>query len=213
MTDGPVTYLGKTIFDVCDRPKDYKSEYGIDQLVRRFIGATALLADFLRTLKQGQRFVHNGSQWYLTSWEPDDGKNWSIVNLNYRGFCEGRAPAPRYDNAAITQNITVNATVGGEAVTREILYICRQTHWQFVLDRSPTGATIGVTKNPFEPIIISSVITKGDQVYQGALAPAPLVAATTPAVIDFVLDPTASQVFGTPFFECEEVVARMFIST
>lgn len=210
------TYNGRTEFGQCSLPRPSKSEYGLDSMVVDYIGAAPLLKDFLASIKQGKRMDINQRQWWVTTYAPDDNKLWPTVTLNCVGLAEGELPDPKGDDDYITQNITVTGTVTEDdedvQVTREINYRALQTTWTYPTKGRPKGPVVKTVSRNFFPEIISSVIEANGKRYAGANAPGNYVAATTPALVDFIMDVSAQEIFGTPFFNVSEVVCRMFLA-
>lgn len=220
-----VTYKGFLEFEQCSAHLPTKNEFGVDDMVLYYTGAMPKLPAFLAGLKQGRRFDHNGRAWYLQTWTVSDDKLWPIVSLNCKGLAEGVLPVARHETALILQNITVNATISENAgspddpidvqLTRDINYRCMQTTWYYVTVGEPNAAKFGTISKPFNPGILSSTITatddfRGTRNFNGGNADAAYVTATFPATVDILLDLTSSQIYGTPYFEVAETVARMF---
>lgn len=224
----PITYQGRIEFAENSRPALSKSEYGIDILRRTFIGASPLRAKFDAGLSQGLLFSYNGARYFLQSWEWDDNKQWPTVTLFYKGVASGKMPNPQKTNASIIQNVSISAEVTWtppidpepeepitETVTRDINYRAFQTNWRLVADSEPLGnPLVGVTSRAVQPQIISSRITTETSglTYNGNNAPAALVAATTITPGYFMLDQNAFEVFGSPLWEVDEVVALMYLA-
>lgn len=217
---GRCTYLGRTAFAENSLPITGKNEYGLDTLRRTFIGAAPFLDTFIKGLSQGIRYDQPGRAWFLQTWEVDDNKLWPTVFLNYKGLASGKLPKPRSDDEWITQNATVTAQfdppidIDGVEVadaTKNINYRCLQTAWQYVTDKRPLGAKIGKTSWAAQPFILNSVIEAGGIVYNGNNAPAPIATALSVTPSYVVLGPIAREVFGTPYWEVDEVVANMFL--
>lgn len=210
-----ITYKGRTEFAQCSLPRPTKSEYGLDAMSLDYCGAAPLLPDFLKGLKQGKRFDFNGRQWFLHTYGPNDDNIWPTVSLNCIGLAEGELPEPKGDDSYVQQNITVLASVTeGDAevnVTRDMNYRALQTTWIYPAKNRPTGPRVGKTSKPFNPQILSSVIEANGVRYNGANAPGNYAIATIPALQDVVLDLTAEEIFGTPYFNVQEVVCRMYV--
>lgn len=218
-----VTYLGRTEFAENSLPFLAESpDGGLDSLTRTYIGAAPLLEAFLEGLTKGGSFTYNGELYYLTNWTPNGDKLWPEVSLQWVGLSDGAAE-PIGDDDFSVQSITINAdvteTFEGESVTvnveRQIEYIAAQTTWRYTATARPTVALVGTTATGINPTILRSVITvsggeNDGKRYGGANAPASYVTATTPGVADMVLSLRSTEVYASPFFLVEEVVARMF---
>lgn len=82
--------LGTCGFDDSCAPLKGKSEWGMDTLTRKLIGARSLATAFNLTLAQGQAYQF----YYLQTWDWDDNPNVATVTLNYKGLLPGGTPAP-----------------------------------------------------------------------------------------------------------------------
>lgn len=225
-TKGPtVNFIGRTEFAQCSAHRPTKSPFGVDTMQIDYRGAVFNLASFMRGLKQGARFDHNGAKWYLQTWSVDESLLWPTVDLVCMGFASGTAPAPIASDAYITQTVTITAQLTETNptpppaqldvnLTREINYRALQTTWSYVTTKRPTRPFVGRTSTGQSPQIVSSSLTAssqlGTRVYNGAVAPARYVSATEPATVDFLMDLNPVPIPGTPFFEVTEVISRIF---
>lgn len=82
--------LGSCGFDDCCVPLKGKSEWGMDTLTRKMMGARSLAIAFNATLAQGQAYQF----YYLQTWDWDDNPNVATVTLNYKGLMPGGTPTP-----------------------------------------------------------------------------------------------------------------------
>lgn len=221
-----VTYIGETDFKDTFTPVAGKSEWGMDTLTRVLKGSAPKLEAYVRALRQGQTF--NG--FVLQTWTPDQDPVYPEVTLNYKGLTNG-IPAPLSSADTIEQSVTVSASGDNTqfgldedvygAVTvasREIQYITRQTVWRYITNRRPTGPKYTGLDVPFDPIIIKSSITiqnteGNSRTFGGRLAPVALVTALQPVATNIVTGPNATPVPGTPWFECEDRVTRIYQGT
>lgn len=215
-----VTYLGRTTWAECDLPRQSEVQWGLDSLTRTFTGAAPLLEAFVQAINKGNSYTYAGSTYYLIDWSVGGTKVWPELTANYLGQSSG-TPPPVGDDSWSPQTITISATVPSDdpdaedgatmTVERTIDYIAYQTTWRYIRTARPTAAEVGHPAGAFFPIILRSVITTSTgHTYAGQNAPAGLVSATTPAVVDIVLSLDATEIYATPFFEITETVARMF---
>lgn len=219
-----VNFLGRFEFSQCSAHRPTKNAYGLDVMQIDFRGAVFNLAKFLATLSQGKRYDHEGRVWYLQTWEVDDNNLWPTVSLNCIGFATGKTPEPKPDNSFVNQTVTITGQVTEidpltsdpviVSLTRTMSFRCMQTSWSYINEGQIKGPRIGRTEFVWNPLVLSSVITAnstlGNFTYSGANAPATYVTATFPAIVDFILDLSQSKVFGTPFYEVNEVIVRTF---
>lgn len=214
------TYIGRTAFSENSNPQISEVQWGLDSLTRTFIGATPLLDAFIAGLNKGSSYSYNGDTYYLIDWSPNGDPLWPVVTLNYLGQSNG-TPPPVGDDDWSVQSITVGATVPTDdpdadpgttmEATRDIEYIAFQTTWRYIREVRPSGAEVGHPSSAFNPIILRSKITTSTgNTYSGANAPAGLVSALTPAIVDITLALNATEIYATPFFEITETTARMF---
>lgn len=83
--------LGDCTFENACDPVKGKTEWGVDTLARKMMGARSLLSAFIATLAQGQ--VYQG--YFLQSWESDDNPDVATITLNYKGLLTGGTPTPK----------------------------------------------------------------------------------------------------------------------
>lgn len=214
-----VTYLGRTEFAENSLPFLAESaDGGLDNLTKTYIGAAPLLAAFLEGLVKGGSIEYNGENYYLTHWQPNGDKLWPEVSTFWSGLSDG-TPDPIGDDDVSVQSITISAAVteDGEEVIleRTIDYLAFQTTWRYIANSRPTSALVGTTATGINPEDLRSVITVSGGVndgkrYGGNNAPAAYVVATTPGVADMLINLRSTEVYGTPFFLAEEVIARMY---
>lgn len=227
-----VNYIGRTEFAENSLPFLAESpDGGLDSLTKTYIGAAPLLAAFLEGLVKGGSIEYNGENYYLTHWQPNGDKLWPEVSTFWFGLSDG-TPDPIGDDDFSAQSITISAEIietqqipGSSppayqdvlvGLERQIEYIADQTTWRYTASTRPMGTLVGTTARGINPFIVSSVITASGgnndgRRYAGANAPAAYVVATTPGVADQLISLRASQVYGSPFFLAEEVIARMFV--
>lgn len=135
--------LGNCGFDDVFTPAKGKTEWGMDSLTRRMVGARSLLEAFLATLAQGQVYPPNatpGTGYFLQSWEPDDNSQVATVTLNYKGLEPGGTPEPIAKSevspaaGAISKNYTSENSGLGRLYKTVPLW-----KYQFI---APTGITV-----------------------------------------------------------------------
>lgn len=221
---GRARYWGSTSFEDICVPTQGKSEYGIDTVTRKMKGAAYLVTQFLASLQQGQAFnfrsvsatditqVFGGGGTgivYLQTWQSDDDPVYPTVSLNYKGLLAGSPPKPQGTSELTLQSCTVSCASPTNA-SRDITYYSPQTSWKYISNgRVTTQQNQEVTGN--SPEIFSSVIRNADGTVYFGNAPVGLVTALTPAVVfGKLMNLQCTPVWGTPFYEVDEVVATVF---
>ncbi len=211
-----VTYVGDVAFEDAMEPRAGKSDWGMDTLTRKMKGASTLLTAFLGTLNQGDIYFYRGQNFYLQTWEADDDPVFSTVTLNHKGLRSG-IPAPAAVDETTIQTTSIGADISSLSITnadgttaktatRDIEFYCPQTTWRYITNGRPTAPTYSTIANGRSPIVIRSTITLDNGTRYTGNAPIGLVTALTPALIVKVLGPHDQPIFGTPYFECEDVV-------
>lgn len=89
----PILTTGNAAFDDISLPVSGKSEFGMDTLTRKTMGARAELPTYLASLHQGDVFTFNDVQFFLQSWDPNDATPFASVALYYKGLIAG-VPVP-----------------------------------------------------------------------------------------------------------------------
>jgi hypothetical protein len=84
-----ILLTGNAVFDDVSAPAPGKSEFGMDTLTRKMVGARSLLAGFVSGLNQGDIFNFNGVNFYLQTWQPDESTPFATVTLLYKGLLAG----------------------------------------------------------------------------------------------------------------------------
>lgn len=95
--------------DVC-LPVKGKSEWGMDTLARKMVGARSLAEAFIAALAQGQGY----QGYYLQSWDVDDNPNVATVTLFYKGLLTGGTPLPKGSDEIVTAVGQTNADYSDE---------------------------------------------------------------------------------------------------
>ncbi len=214
-------YIGKPAFIEQCEPIVSKNEFGLDVSVRKFRGATYLLAAFLAGLHQGQQggiggggsaVVQNtptgspagggvtvspaSSQLYLQRWETnDDNRGFSTVYLYLKGLLSGKIPDPMFSTDTATKTVTV--TKPGPT-TFDILYYAQTNTYRYIANSLTAPLPKGLTVSA--PTIINSVFTNSFGQRQAGV-PSDI---SLQAIIE---RDQRNQVYGTPYYECEAVVA------
>lgn len=201
-------YVGSTSFELCCEPQPSKSEYGIDIVTAQYRGAATMLRSFLQTLNQG-RMIEGYPGVALQTYTVDTNPVYPTVSVTFKGLLNGLQQPIGYDET-VFQSLTI-FTETPERASREIQYEALATRWLYVERNRPVTGKITQTSKPLDPTIRQNVIkTEAGATYFGA-APAPLVVALTPPIGYRRLSFNATPVPGTQYFECEEVICRMFI--
>lgn len=223
------TYIGRTAFSENSQPQIFEAQHGLDTLQRTFIGAAPYLASFIAGLVKGSTYTYNGASFYLIDWSPNGDPLYPVVTLNYLGLSNG-VPPPVGDDDFSIQTVDITAVLTLEnpddpnhgevdvTLTRTISYVANQTTWRYVTLSRPNSIQVGTVGVPGDPRILRSVIRAESEsetynrTYAGNNAPAAFVTATTPVVGNALLGLTSEQIYGTPFFNVTETIARMFLT-
>lgn len=203
-----ITYKGNVTFDDAMEPRAGKSDWGMDTLTRRMKGASTLLAAYLATLVQGDTYAYNSHTYYLQTWEPDDDSVFATVTLSYKGLNAGIPAASAVDETTI--QTTSISTDSPEKATRDIEFYSPQTTWRYINSGRPAFASYGSIANGRTASIIRSVITDKDGKRYPGNAPAGLVSALFVSASNRVTGPHCEPIYGTPYFECQDVVQNGF---
>jgi hypothetical protein len=201
-------YEGSTAFEEMCQPYPSKSPFGLDTVNRKFKGAAPLLRGFLNSLSQGSP-CPDYTGCYLSTWTADDNPVYPEVVLSYVGLLKGNLPDPIGEDEITLQNITVTTETPTKA-SREIEYEALTTRWRYIERTRSTGKFKNTSYN-MDPFIRSSVIRTEDGKVYTAAVPIPLFTALTPPVRPRRIALTCNPVPGTPFFECEETICRMYL--
>ena len=225
-----VQYHGDVTFQDMFLPVPYKTEWGMDGLLRVQKGAQSLLTAFVAGLSQGATYTFNSGTYYLQSFEPNDDPVFPEVTMHYKGL-HGGIPPPKSSGATIEQNITVAAsasdddtdagsalgTINGvdvQTAERQIRYFTRRAETLYITTSRPTSASYGIDAD-VDIYVDSSVIRATDingknYVFSGTNAPAAIVTALTPAttVQSFM---QCNPVVGSPYFECRDVATKLYM--
>ncbi len=199
-----VTYKGEQEFvDQCV-PAPVKNEFGIDVLSRKMRGRASGLLAFLLTLRQGQQY----GRFYLQSWQPDTDPIYPTVTLVYKGLVDGLPDAMINDQTS-TQTVTISTSTPSNA-SRTIQFWAPSTSYRYISLSRPNGFLYSGISNDRNPIVFSSVINDEQGIIYKGNAPAALVTALTPAIVNLQQSQDAQEVYGTPYFEVEEVVIKTY---
>jgi hypothetical protein len=204
-----VTFVGGQAFVEQSLPSYGKSEFGVDTMTIKMRGPAPALTLYLGTLKQGKSYA--GTAFYLQTWSVDEGPVYPTVTLTYKGLLAG-IPDPLASDDTSLQSISIS-TSSPQKASREMQCWCRTTCYRYVTNSRPTGPRNTAVSGNTEPVIYTSVITDGDgKTYYGT-APAALVMALTPAIVNLVMSSNSQPIAGTPFYECQDTVIRTFKAT
>lgn len=209
----PVSYNGSAIFHEQCQPHPSKNEFGIDTLSRKFRGPATKLSAFLSGLAQGQ--VYNS--FYLQTWAADEDPVFPTVTLSYKGLLR-RIPDPISTDDTAMQSVSLSTSRddpegSGKVINwvRDIQFWASTTTWKYISNSRPTAPRYTAINGNRNPVIFRSSITGSNgKVYAGANAPADLITSLTPAATSIVQSSSAEQVYGTPWFECQDTVIRTF---
>ncbi len=218
-SNAPLLFSGRLQFEDVTTPVSGKDEWGLDTLERTVRGPIFMFEDYAAALRQGAIF----KGYYLQSWRPIEHPFAPGFSLTYKGVQAGIPdPFPNNSRCEILSSISaekLSISHAGKRIisaTREIKYISPQTNYRYISESEPQatkyGAVRGIKTNEVQVIdsrIIASYDDGTTQPFVG-IAPAALATAlfVTPSV--FVIGPSATKVFGTPYWECEEVCQLRF---
>ena len=205
----PSTGAGYVFADITT-PTAVKSPWGIDSLTRKVQGAQPEEVAYINALAQGDITNFNGQQWYLQSWDSDHDPIYPTITLNYLGLNDG-IPAPFVSGATVTQTGTISCTTPSKA-SRTFSYYTRQSTYKYITNFRPTTATYTTLDIAFTPSIFKSEIRNEDGTVYLGNAPAGLVSALTPSGVNLIATLTATPIFGTPYFDCQDNVVSLLPS-
>lgn len=227
-------YTGTTAFNDACAPANGKSEWGMDTLTREMAGARPLLAAYIASLAQGATYSYNGVTYYLQTWEPDKHPVWATVILNYKGLSAG-IPSPvvvndiqqssgqlsadfhtQNDGKGINYGVAADGTqLYAIGAICEFSYYAGITIYRYIASSSPSGSSHSSLGFTWSAPVIRSRITTSDGSVFGGNAPSGLVTALSiAAAAETVAIAFNSQpVFGTPYFECQDVVRKGYASS
>lgn len=195
-------FTGDVSFKESAEPVYNVNDFGMDGITRKFRGAVHLLDTFLRSLNRGQ--TYNGC--YLTSWTHDDHRSFPEVTLTYKGVIESRDPLGTSETGISTVTTTTATPI---EASRDVQYYSPQTTWRYVTNSRQISAKVGDVYGNI--VVINSVIRdKYGNIYTG-VAPAGLVTALLLPEKKVLVNLRSEPVPGTPFFENEETIAKMYL--
>lgn len=212
----PLAFHGRLQFEDITQPVTGKDEWGLDTLERTLKGPAHLFRACSEALRQGAEY----RGYFLQSWRPIDHPYAPGFSLTYKG-CQNGIPNPLIAIGRCELMSSINATnlyvtYHGKVIveaTREIKYIAPHASYRYITDREPSGPRYSSARVSGVQVIDSrTYITFDDGTSQVLVGAAPAAVATalfaTPVV--FVTGPSAVQVFGTPFWECEDQVVLRY---
>jgi hypothetical protein len=182
----------------------------MDTLTRKVQGAQPEEVAYINGLAQGDITNFNGQQWYLQNWDSDHDPIFPTITLNYLGLNDG-IPAPFTSGTTVVQTGTISCTTPSKA-SRTFSYYTRQSTYKYIKASRPTTPTYTTLDIAYTPTIFKSEIRNEDGTVYLGNAPAGLVTALTPVGVVLTTTMTATPVFGTPYFECEDNVVSLLPS-
>jgi len=198
------------VFDDTTTPVATKAVWGMDTLTRKVQGAQPEEVAYINGLAQGDVTNFNGQQWYLQNWDSDHDPIYPTITLNYLGLNDG-IPAPFTSGTTVVQTGTISCTTPSKA-SRTFSYYTRQSTYKYIKASRPTVPTYTTLDIAYTPTIFKSEIRNEDGTVYLGNAPAGLVTALTPVGVVLTTTMTATPIFGTPYFECEDNVVSLLPS-
>jgi hypothetical protein len=198
------------VFNDITTPVATKAVWGMDSLTRKVQGAQPEEVAYINALAQGQTTTFNGQTWYLQNWDSDHDPIFPTITLNYLGLNDG-IPSPFTSGTTVVQTGTISCTTPSKA-SRTFSYYTRQSTYKYIKASRPTTPTYTTLDIAYTPTIFKSEIRNEDGTVYLGNAPAGLVTALTPVGVVLTTTMTATPVFGTPYFECEDNVVSLLPS-
>lgn len=212
-------YIGDASYKDIAVPVPGKNDWGVDTMTRIVLGARNGLVAFINTLAQGQAAPAPWAAFKLQTWSPDDSDPiWGKVTLGYKGILGAHPPDQKY-NEVIESSGSSSAQFdppypwGGDedavAAVMDFTYYAGQTTWRSLrtIDNGPQYGYLGFTYGYVLKRVRYTVTGDGgSQTTFGNSAPVGIVSACTPAFQINTVGYRASPIFGTPYFECEDIV-------
>jgi len=198
------------VFADTTTPVATKAVWGMDTLVRKVQGAQPEEVAYINALAQGDVTNFNGQLWYLQNWDSDHDPIYPTITLNYLGLNDD-IPAPFTSGTTVVQTGTISCTTPSKA-SRTFSYYTRQSTYKYINASRPTTPTYTTLDIAYTPTIFKSEIRNEDGTVYLGNAPAGLVTALTPVGVVLTATMTATPVFGTPYFECEDNVVSLLPS-
>jgi len=198
------------VFADTTTPVATKAVWGMDTLVRKVQGAQPEEVAYINALAQGDVTNFNGQLWYLQNWDSDHDPIYPTITLNYLGLNDG-IPNPFTSGTTVVQTGTISCTTPSKA-SRTFSYYTRQSTYKYINASRPTTPTYTTLDIAYTPTIFKSEIRNEDGTVYLGNAPAGLVTALTPVGVVLTATMTATPVFGTPYFECEDNVVSLLPS-
>lgn len=200
-------------------PTPAKDEWGADTLERLVQGPASRFEDYGSKLKQGQ--VYDGNKFFfLQTWRAIDHKCFPGYALSYKGFIDDKLPDPipstsRSELMSSISAIDLDITDGGRTITSgvaEMKYIAPTTIWRYISRGEPDkkrfggpGSVRGVMGIENLSTLITANYDDGSSAQFAGNAPAGLATALFATPFIFTIGPSFSPIWGTPFFECDEI--------
>lgn len=218
-------YIGTPAFIEQCEPIVSKNEFGLDVSTRKFRGASYLLSKFLSGLRQGGSAtgssvggvipapssgnapsslgvvgVSNSGQLYLQRWETtDENRGFSTVYLYYKGLLNGKIPNPQFFTDTATKSVTVTRpNQQNVQTTYDILYYARTNSYKYIANSLTAPLPKNLTVDA--PTVINSVYTDSSGQRRSGFP--------NGLALEAIIErDQRSQVYGTPYYECEVVIA------
>jgi hypothetical protein len=226
-----ITYFGANTFRDSITPVPGKTPWGIDTLIRKIDGPVSGLEDYIASLQQGFTYLFNGQTYYLQTWETNDDKAWPLVTLNYKGLFAG-IPTPFAVNDIVQESGSISADYSTQNDGQGLLYgvdsdgnnlYCLgathewaarvpQTIWHYITFLQPNGPSYGSLGFAGSIVVTRNRIITSDGTVFGGLAPVPLAVSLALYASNQIISFRSSPIFGTPYFECEDVVIATYPS-
>ena len=198
------------VFADTTTPVATKAVWGMDTLTRKVQGAQPEEVAYINALAQGDVTNFNGQQWYLQNWDSDHDPIYPTITLNYLGLNDG-IPLPFTSGTTVVQTGTISCTTPSKA-SRTFSYYTRQSTYKYIKASRPATPTYTTLDIDYTPTIFKSEIRNEDGTVYLGNAPAGLVTALTPVGVVLMTTMTATPIFGTPYFECEDNVVSLLPS-
>lgn len=213
----PLLFIGTLEAQDVSVPVSGKDAWGLDTLERTIRMPAFLFADYCANLRQGM--AYNG--YYLQSWNPSPHPYAPSVSLSYKGFQNG-VPDPLISNSRCELMSSINASnlriaSGGKIITsatKEVKYLSPQSNYRYIRSGEPSTPKYsdvrGAAAVKVQNTRISVSYDDGTTGVFIGTAPAALATALFLEPQPFITGPSSTQVFGTPYWECEESIVLRY---
>jgi len=215
-----ITYIGssgdKAVMHDQFQPMPEQNEFGVEVLTREVRGTVATCQSFVKSLTHGLPYAFAGVNFFLQGWQAIADPVFPGVRLTYKGFKSG-APKDksRTESVAMSANKGATVTSGGEELTctKDAQYIGHQTTYDYFVTSKPDGARYSAVDSSLNVVYLNSRINVTDSTgktttYVGN-APSDVATALSLTETDTTTGFTFERIYGTPYFQCQDVVTRM----